>query len=442
MPITPDTVAKAADTSAKVGKNFFARKDEIIQALSGPDFYIQLLAVSIALTLGWLVALLIRQRVKKLFRQHPPKRIDSEFILRPLALLGPLLALLFLSLIKPFTDEYVAAVDLTDTITQLCLAYALAKCIIMIVQSRPVAYFIAIVLMIVAVLRATGFIHSTVGYLRSIGFTAGQYHITMLNLAHGIVILVVVFWIAGVLSRTLESYLRKSSRLSYTARELTVKFFNIFVYFIALITTLSALGVDLTAFAVFGGALGVGVGLGLQKITANFVSGITLLMEKSIQIGDLIEVSGNTGWVRQLNIRYALIETSDGREILIPNEELISSRVTNWTHTTNLARIEIKVGIAYDADAKKARDLLLESAREHRRCLKDPEPTCWLREFGDSSLNFQLTFWIPDVKEGRNGPQSEVMFTILDKFKAAGISIPFPQREMRLLGGEAALPVT
>ena len=256
------------------------------------------------------------------------------------------------------------------------------------------------------------------------GFDIGQFHISILNLFHGLFILVIVFWVAGVLSRTLESYLRRSSSLSYMARELSVKFFRIFVYFMAFMITLSAIGVDLTAFAVFGGALGVGVGLGLQKITANFVSGITLLMEKSIKIGDLIEIAGNAGWVRQLNIRYALIETPEGKEILIPNEELISTRVINWSHTSNTARVDIKVTVPYDANPSKVRDLMLSAARAYPLCLKNPPPNCWLREFADNGLQFLLIFWIPDVHEGRYGPQSDVMMAILDKFSKEGIIIP------------------
>ncbi len=208
-----------------------------------------------------------------------------------------------------------------------------------------------------------------------------------------------------------------------SSRHLIVKFFKIFVYIAALALTLSAIGIDLTAFALFSGALGVGIGLGLQKMTSNFVSGVTMLVERSIKIGDLIEIGGNTGWVRQLHMRYALLETSDGREIIIPNEELISTRVTNWTLSTPMVRIEIKVTIAFDSDAEKARDLMIAAAAEHPRCLKDPHPICVLKEFAGNGLTFALSFWISDVKEGRSGPQSDVMFTILKKFKQSDIVI-------------------
>jgi len=416
------------DPSTHLAAKFATRKDELLAALANPDFYIEWMLIGIALVLAWLVALLIRRHVGKRLAEKPLQRIDPEFITKPLSLLAPLLALLYLGIIKPLAESYAKSGggDGTELVMQLCIAWILAKCVLLIVRSRPMAWFIAVVIMVIATLRATGFIRSTAAYLNSMAFDVGQFHLSMLHLVRGSVILVVVFWVAGLLSRTLESYLRRSSSLSYNARELTVKFFRLLIYFIALMITLSALGVDLTAFAVFGGALGVGVGLGLQKITANFISGITMLMEKSIQIGDLIEVGGVTGHVRELNIRYALIAAADGREILIPNEELLTTRVTNWTHTSNNARIDVKIGVAYKSDPAKVIALMLEAAGEHKFCLKDPPPSCFLREFGDNALIFLLTFWIPDVQDGRMQPQSEVMMAILEKFKKAKIGIPCP----------------
>lgn len=404
-------------------KKLVTTKEDLLAAFSTPEFYVEMTGIAIALALAWLLAKLIQRRTRIYLENHPPKKIDVEFITKPLKLLGPLLALLYLSVARPFAEKYVSGGEWIDAITQLCLAYIAAKTVVLVVGARWISYFIAFVIMVISILDVTGFMKSITGYLGSMAFEVGTFKLSILNLIHGIVILVIVFWIAGALSRTLESYLRRSSGLSYNARELIVKFFRIFVYFVALLITLSAVGVDLTAFAVFGGALGVGIGLGLQKLTANFVSGITLLVEKSVKLGDLIEVGGQTGWVRALNIRYALIETFDGREMMIPNEELISTRVTNWTHSNDLARIEIRVAITYDSDAKRARELMLAAAVEHKRCLKRPEPNCQLREFGDHGLVFFLNFWIPDIKEGRLSTQSEVMFTILDKLRAENITL-------------------
>lgn len=423
--------------AAPLVKQLTVTQQDLLTALTSPGFYVEMIFIGMALALAWIIAKLVQYRIKAYVRNHPPKKIDAEFVTKPFALLAPLLALLYLSLVKPFSEQYAGGSEWIVAISKLCVAYAAAKIVLLILNGRAIAWFLAVIIMIIAVLDVSGFMKTTSAYLASMAIEIGSFKLSILNLVHGIVILVIVFWIAGLLSRTLESYLRRSSGLSYNARELIVKFFRIFVYFIAFLITLSAVGVDLTALAVFGGALGVGVGLGLQKITANFVSGVTLLLEKSIKIGDLIEVGGITGWVRALNIRYALVETADGRDLMVPNEELISTRVTNWTYSNDLARIEIKVPLPYDADATQARDLMVAAAYEHKRCLKNPAPLCHLKEFTEKGMLLALTFWIPDVKEGRLGAQSDVMFTILAKFKEAGIEMSPPPATMNIhLDGE------
>ena len=422
------------EPSATFTKKIPQHKQDLITAFTSTDFYIQLLFVSIALALAWLMSILIKQRLRKYFEDHPPHHIGMEIVQRSTGLITPLLAIFYVGVAKPFADDYANGImSLSDATIQLAIAFLLSKIVLMTVQTKPVANLIAVLIMITAILKVTAFTRVTVTYLSSVALDIGTFHISLLNLINAAIILVIVFWIAGMLTRSLERFLRRSSSLSYTARELTVKFFRILFYFIAMLITLSALGVDLTAFAVFGGALGVGIGLGLQKITANFVSGITLLLEKSIKIGDLIEVANVSGNVRELNIRYALIETADGREVLIPNEELVSTRVTNWTYSNTQARIEIPVGVNYDADVNLVKRLLTEAAREHPKCLKKPEPSCFLRTFGDSSLNFLLIFWIANINDGKYAPQSEVMMSILVKFKQNNIDIPYPQRVTRVI---------
>jgi len=396
---------------------------ELLESLSRQEFYIESLLILSAVLFACLISFTLKRNIKRQLERHPPQKIDKNIILRPLPLFTPLFIFFSLSISKPLAHEYAKGGEWTAAIMHLTLAFIAARAVTLVVKSRGVAYFIASVIMLIAVLDVTGFMESTRALLDSVAFSMGKFHLSMLGLAQGIIILVIVFWIANALSNTLESYLRRGSKLNYNTRELIVKFFKIFVYCIAFLTTLSAMGIDLTALAIFGGALGVGVGLGLQKITANFVSGITLLVEKSIKIGDLIEVSGITGRVRQLNIRYALIETSDGRELLVPNELLITTQVTNWTYTTDNARVELNVNITFDSDGKRAREIMLEAARAHPRCLKKPEPQCFLKQFTDYGQHFLLNFWIPDVKEGRNAPNSDVLFAISERFRAEGIRL-------------------
>ena len=183
----------------------------------------------------------------------------------------------------------------------------------------------------------------------------------------------------------------------------------------------------------FSGALGIGIGFGLQKITSNFISGIIILFEKTVQNDDLIELNdGTLGFLRNTGSRASLIETYDGKEVMVPNEDLITSKVINYTHSDTDSRIEITIGVSYSSDLNLVKKLILEAALEHPRTLKDPQPNCFLREFADSSVNFLLHFWIGDVDEGRFGPQSEVMFDIWNKFKENNIEIPFPQRDIHI----------
>lgn len=392
----------------------------LLQALSTPQFYIALLVAIAAVISAVLLSGLMRRSADRHSEGIARFGISPPLLSKALVLLPPLFTILMLAAFRPL-GEIEGPNPWLASAAELASAWLLARAVLLVVRTKAVAWFIVVVIFGYTLLSVSGSMRETTAYLATLAFEVGKFKLSMLGLIQGIIIFVIVFWLAGSLSHALENYLRTKSHLSYNARALIVKFFTIFVYFIAFLTTLSAIGVDLTALAVFGGALGVGVGLGLQKITANFVSGITILFEKSIKIGDLIEVGPYTGWVRQLHMRYALLETFDGREVLIPNDELISQRVTNWTYSNEFARIEIRAVIEYASDAAQARTLMLEAARAHPRCLKEPEASCNLREFGDNGLVMVLTFWIPDVREGRFKPQSDVMFDILGKFRTAGI---------------------
>ena len=201
---------------------------------------------------------------------------------------------------------------------------------------------------------------------------------------------------------------------------------------------LDVLGIDLTAFAVVGGAIGIGIGFGLQKITSNFISGLILLFEKSVEEGDLIELNdGTIGYVRSTGARYTLIETFESREIMIPNEDFITNRVTNWTFSNSQGRIEINIGVAYGSDLDQVSEILINAAKEHPRCSKQPAADSFLVDFGDNSINFTLYFWVDDIVEGLKRPKSDVLFSIWRKFKDNNIEIPFPQRDVHIKNPEA-----
>jgi small-conductance mechanosensitive channel len=271
-------------------------------------------------------------------------------------------------------------------------------------------------------------------------FSLGNIRISAYTALRALLVVALVFWTTAILANLVEKRLSKLSKVQTTTRILITKVIQIALYVIASLVALDLIGLDLTTLTVFGGAIGIGIGFGLQKIASNFISGLILLLERSVEQDDLIELpDGTTGFVRKSSARYTLVETFDGKEILIPNEDFITNRVTNWTLSTTKARIQIHLGVSYGSDIEKARELILEAAREHPRCIEDPAPQCFLLNFGDSSVDFTLLFWVANVVEGRWAPQSEVMFAIWKKFRENGIEIPFPQRDVHIkstAGGE------
>lgn len=284
-------------------------------------------------------------------------------------------------------------------------------------------------------LASAGHLDMIISFLDSkeMTFKVGAAKVTAYKAIKSAATVILLLWTAGAVSDWVERNVRKMKRFRASNRQLLAKAIQIAVYFIVFLLALDILGIDLTALAIFSGAVGIGIGFGLQKITSNFISGIILLFEKSVEEGDLVELNDGTyGFVRNTGARYTLIETFDSKEIMIPNEDFITNRVVNWTFSNSNGRVDIPIGVSYSSDLDKVKELILEAASENPRCIKSPHPECYLREFGDSSVNFLLTFWVSDVTEGRYEPQSDVMFSIWHKFKEHGIEIPFPQRDVHI----------
>jgi small-conductance mechanosensitive channel len=244
--------------------------------------------------------------------------------------------------------------------------------------------------------------------------------------------LVLLLWIASLTARILENRIAKLPNLTPSVQVLFSKLLKIVLFFIAIMLAVNNVGIDLTALAVFGGALGVGIGFGLQKIVSNFVSGIILLMDRSIKPGDTIGVAGTYGWIQSLGARYVSVITRDGIEHLIPNEELIVNRVENWSFSGKRVRLRIPVGISYDSDVRQAMALCVEATEAPERILADPKPVCQLLEFGDNSVNLEIRFWIRDPQEGIANVKSAVLLGVWDRFHEHEIQIPFPQRDLHI----------
>ncbi|CAM9280288.1 unnamed protein product [Phaeothamnion confervicola] len=262
-------------------------------------------------------------------------------------------------------------------------------------------------------------------------FKVGAAEVSFYSILSGMFGIVFLLWTASLVSGIVEKSIGRMIWLEANNRALLTKALQVVLYFVLFMVTLDLLGIDLTAFAVFGGALGVGLGLGLQKVTANFISGIILLVEKSVKNGDLVDLGGGiSGIVRHTGTRYTLIDTGDGRDIMVPNDDFISNRVTNWTYSSKGVQIEIRVNIAYGADIDLAQKLMLAAASQHPCCSRFRPVNCYLQEFAGEGINFVLRFWIEDVIcDGRVKPRSEVMLAIVRAFRENGIEMVAPKRE-------------
>ena len=270
-----------------------------------------------------------------------------------------------------------------------------------------------------------------------LSFSIGETRFSAYLMIKAIITIIMFFLLTGIVSDFGEKRIKSIKGIHSSNKALINKAFHIFIYFLGFMIGLNVLGIDLTAFAIFSGAIGIGIGFGLQKITSNFISGLILLFEKSIENGDMVELSDGTyGLIRKTSARYTLLETFEGREMMIPNEDFIINRVTNWTFNNRKGRLQIDIGVAYESDIEKARELILEAAKEFPGSIDDPKPACYLKEFADSSVNFMLFFWLADVSKGRYQAKNDVMLSIWKKFKENNISIPYPQRDIHIKNPE------
>lgn len=288
------------------------------------------------------------------------------------------------------------------------------------------------VIWLVVVLHLLGWLPGVLLALDNLAFSFGESRVSLL-LVLKLLITVIVFWILAIgLSNLIEQRLKNFEHFSLSARVALAKTSKFLLIGIAIFFALDAAGVDLTALAVFSGAVGVGIGFGLQRITSNFISGFILLFDRSIKPGDVITIRDKFGWVQELCARYIVVRDRDGVETLIPNENLVTSEVINWSYSDEAVRMKLRIQISYGDDPEEAMSLMLACAKASARVLDDPVPLTRLMEFGDNGMLLELRIWIRDPENGLGGVRSEVNLAMWKAFKNAGITIPFPQRDIHI----------
>jgi small-conductance mechanosensitive channel len=395
---------------------------------------VQIALIGLAALIAFGAAVLIRRRVDlvSLTMGLPPY---LRMVLRALwDYLGTILfaVIVFLMRIEMLVLFAPSRSYLLSVAVNLATAWIVIVLLTSMIRNKFFNRIVAISAWTIAALSILGLLDRTQEALNSVAITIGGLKITPLLVIKTSVLLLLALWAATAFSNFLDRRLHTLNDLTPSVQELLAKLARLALITLAIVVVMGSVGIDLSALALFSGAVGVGIGFGLQKIVSNLVSGIILLADKSIKPGDIITVGDHFGWVTSMGARYTLVDTRDGREYLVPNEDFVTQRVINWSYSNAEVRLDVNFGVAYGSDPHAVRRLAIEAASGVPRVLAKPEPVCHLLAFGDSSLNFTLRFWICDPIDGLTNVRGMVMLALWDAFKREGIDIPFPVRDLQI----------
>jgi small-conductance mechanosensitive channel len=387
-----------------------------------------------------LAAFVLARLIAPIFRRWTERLTKHRRLERGLSQIGRLTAaqsLPLMWLLIQWVSLLVAAeagwpLHLIKITVSLLTAWVVIRFASQLVRDPTWSKFVAITAWTLAALNIVGLLDDSVTLLDSLALQMGELRISALTVIKGVLSLAVLLWVATFASRLLERRISALPNLTPSVQVLLSKLLKIVLITIAIVAALRTVGIDLTAFAVFSGAVGVGIGFGLQKVVSNLISGVILLMDKSVKPGDVITVGETYGWINTLGARYASVVTRDGTEYLIPNEDIITQQVVNWSFSNNAVRLKIPIGVSYKSDVRKAIALCLEATEEVERVITKPASVCLLKGFGDSSVDLELRIWINDPQNGVSNVKSQVLLRVWDKFHEHGIEIPFPQRDLHL----------
>jgi small-conductance mechanosensitive channel len=323
---------------------------------------------------------------------------------------------------------------------KLATAWVVIHVIAGFIRNRLVYRVLAVSAWTIAALSILGLLGPIADALDSVAIFIGGVRVSPLLVLKTLVLLLFAVWAASALSAFLERRVRSASDLTPSFQVLIGKIVRLTLMIIAVVIVVRSTGIDLSALAIFTGALGVGLGFGLQKIVSNFVSGIILLVDKSIKPGDVITVGDSYGWVNSMNTRSIAVITRDGREVLIPNEDLVTQRVINWSYTKKEVRLDVPFSVDVTGDPHQARRVAVEAAAAVPRVLAQPAPVCHFATFSSKSLDFLLRFWIDDPVAGITNVRGAVLLALWDAFKRENIPIPSPVQDVRLTEPGRAVP--
>lgn len=410
--------------------------------LSSPAFYTQLGIILLIIILAYTLSSLLK-RHSPLFKEQP--KAGALFLLRNgiyqiRDLIFPLFIIILMRMgidISSYLLQQAWLVRIAEGVAVVFMIYSFVGRFIASVFIRTLTKWIVIPL---ALLQVFGWLDDVTVYLDSLSLEIGNIKISAYGVTRVLIFGVILFWLGRISNNMGQRVIRQQENLDIGTREVFAKLYQVTLFIVIFILLLQVMGINITALAVFGGALGVGLGFGLQSIASNFISGIILLLDRSLAVGDFIELAdGRKGTIRALNMRSTTLETYDGKDIMVPNEQFITTSFTNWTHKNKKQRYSIEFQVAYNTDLHKLLKLLRAVVCNHPKVLSSPDvaveemPDAEISGFGDSGVNILIEFWMEDIDDGKHRVGGDLYLMIWDALKENNIEIPFPQREIKII---------
>lgn len=416
---------------------------ELLDDLPKATMYWQLLVIGASIAAAWLMSGLLRAYVMS----HAPGgwKVGIGGFNR---VLFPLSSLVFIYIGKYVLIQWQHVSLLILSVNLLWAMAAIRLCVygMRYIFSeggwvRTMEHLISRAIWLVLALHLTGFWLPILNFFEEITFSVGKTHLNLLIVIQAILTILFTLFVSLSLSRMLENKMMRAENVDVNVRVVLSKLVRIVLSIIAILIAMSGVGIDITLLSVFGGALGVGLGFGLQKVASNYLSGFIILLDDSLHIGDVVTVDTHYGVVSELRFRYMVLRKLDGTEVIIPHETLMTTSVINHSHTERKVRIVMPVQVSFDGDLELAMRLLKGVANQHPRVLEEPAVDVQIKGFGENGIDLNLTFWIPDPEEGSAILQSEIYLEVWREFKKHGIVMPYPQREVRMLSTPAVQAV-
>ncbi|WP_089140367.1 mechanosensitive ion channel family protein [Vibrio rumoiensis] len=415
---------------------------QVFDALTQTATYIQLFIVLIVFGCSFLFAKTVRKNVPALTKINPVeeanqlRKISSKFG----NLVFPLITVFTLMLSIEIVQRLLGHFWLINTALVIAILLICNRVTHDFVRSHFIRFVFRWIGIPLLFLHLVNLLAPIINILESMKLGFGEIQISFYDVVRVVLLGSVLFWLGRISNVTGKELIRRQDKLDFRTKEVAAKLFEVTVFVFFFLLLLKVMGINLTALAVFGGALGVGLGFGLQAIASNFISGIIILLDRSVSIDDYIELDdGRTGVVRELTLRSTTLETFDGKDIMVPNEKFVTESFTNWTHKNQKQRYRVDFSVAYDTDIRKLVEIIKETVAGHEQVISgegvpfEEQPDCEIAGFGDSGVNMFVEFWMEGIDDGKNRVGGDLLLLIFEAMRDNGFVIPFPQREVRVL---------